>query len=70
MRYLSKLIVLIFFSKLAFAFHEVEVANEDVAALGGLWTQIYVYEEYCADDQYYTVLFDRLMVSPRFERYR
>ena len=68
-RYLSKLIVLIFFSKLAFAFHEVEVANEDVAALGGLWTQIYVYEEYCADDQYYTVLFDRLMVSPRFERY-
>ena len=69
MRYLSKLIVLIFFSKLAFAFHEVEVANEDVAALGGLWTQIYVYEEYCADDQYYTVVFDRLMVSPRFERY-
>ena len=68
-RYLSKLIVLIFFSKLAFAFHEVEVANEDVAALGGLWTQIYVYEEYCADDQYYTILFDRLMVSPRFKRY-
>ena len=69
MRYLSKLIVLIFFSKLAFAFHEVEVANEDVAALGGLWTQIYVYEEYCADNQYYTVIFDRLMASPRFDRY-
>ena len=26
-------------SKFAFAFHDVEVANEDVAALGGLWTQ-------------------------------
>ena len=35
-------------SKFALAFHDVEVANEDVAALGGLWTQIYVYEEYCA----------------------
>ncbi len=33
-------------SKFALAFHDVEVANEDVAALGGLWTQIYVYEEY------------------------
>ena len=69
MKYLLKAILLIFFSKLAFAFHEVEVANEDVAALGGLWTQIYVYEEYCADNQYYTVVFDRLMESPRFERY-
>ena len=69
MKNLLKLILLILYSKLALAFHEVEVANEDVAALGGLWTQIYVYEEYCADDQYYNVLFDRLMVSPRFERY-
>ena len=69
MKIVLKIIILIFFSKLAFAFHEVEVANEDIASLGGLWTQIYVYEEYCADNQYYTVLFDRLMVSPRFERY-
>ena len=69
MKNLLKLILLILHSKLALAFHEVEVANEDVAALGGLWTQIYVYEEYCADNQYYTVVFDRLMESPRFERY-
>ena len=33
----------LFLSKFALAFHDVEVANEDVAALGGLWTQIYVF---------------------------
>ena len=32
----------LFLSKFAFAFHDVVVANEDVAALGGLWTQIYI----------------------------
>ena len=69
MKNLLKLILLIFFNKLAFAFHDVEVSNEDVATLGGLWTQIYVYEEYCADNQYYALIFDRLMVSPRFVRY-
>ena len=69
MKLLLKIIIFIFFSKLAFAFHEVEVANEDIASLGGLWTQIYVYEEYCTDNQYYTVIFDRLVVSPRFDRY-
>ena len=69
MKNLLKLILLIFFYKLAFAFHDVEVSNEDVATLGGLWTQIYVYEEYCADNQYYALIFDRLMVSPRFVRY-
>ena len=42
MKNLLQLILLILYSKLALAFHEVEVANEDVAALGGLWTQIYV----------------------------
>ena len=56
-------------SKFALAFHDVEVANEDVAALGGLWTQIYVYEEYCADNQYYEVILDSLPNSPRFDRY-
>jgi hypothetical protein len=57
-RILRSLVLLMFFSKFAFAFHDVEVANEDVAALGGLWTQIYVYEEYCADNQYYGVILD------------
>ena len=59
----------LFLIKFTFAFHDVEVANEDVAALGGLWTQIYVYEEYCADNQYYEVILDRLPNSPRFDRY-
>ena len=69
MKILFKLSLLIFFNKLAFAFHDVEVADEEVAALGGLWTQIYVYEEYCADNQYYELILDRLPSSPRFDRY-
>ena len=52
-----------------FAFHYVKAANEDVAALDGLWTQIYVYEEYCSDNQYYEVILDRLPYSPIFYRY-
>ena len=67
--FLIPLIFLFFLSKFALAFHDVEVANEDVAALGGLWTQIYVYEEYCADNQYYEVILDRLPNSPRVDRY-
>ena len=66
---IPSIFLFLFLSKFAFAFHDVEVANEDVAALGGLWTQIYVYEEYCADNQYYEVILDRLPNSPRFDRY-
>tara|TARA_B100001121_G_C18631371_1_gene594547 strand:- start:346 stop:699 length:354 start_codon:yes stop_codon:yes gene_type:complete len=53
----------------SFAFHDVEVANEEIAVLGGVWTQIFTYEEYCFDNQYYDTVIDRLMISPRFERY-
>ena len=69
MKNLLVLIILIFINKLAFAFHDVDVANEEIAVLGGLWTQIYVYEEYCADNQYYEIIIDRIPNSPRFVRY-
>jgi hypothetical protein len=55
-RFLRNLVLLLFLNKLALAFHDVEVANEDIASLGGLWTQIYVYDEYCADNQYYEII--------------
>ncbi|GIR68567.1 MAG: hypothetical protein CM15mP73_3880 [Hyphomicrobiales bacterium] len=29
----------------------------------------FAYEEYCFDNQYYDTVIDRLMISPRFERY-
>ena len=37
--------------------------------MGGLWIQIFVYEESCVDNRYYTLITDRLLESPRFERY-
>ena len=69
MKIILRTLLFLFFCKFAFAFHEVDVANEEVAVLGGLWTQIYVYEEYCADNQYYQIILERLPNSPRFERY-
>ena len=69
MKIIPRILLFLFFSKFAFAFHDVDVANEEVAVLGGLWTQIYVYEEYCADNQYYDIILERLPNSHRFERY-
>tara|TARA_B100000575_G_scaffold281980_1_gene273132 strand:- start:453 stop:809 length:357 start_codon:yes stop_codon:yes gene_type:complete len=66
---IKKLIVFYFFTNPALAFHDVEVSNEEIASLGGLWVQIYVYEESCIDNQYYTLITERLLESPRFARY-
>ncbi len=66
---LKKIIVSFFFINPALAFHDVEVSNEDIATLGGLWVQIFAYEENCIDNQYYTLIIERLQSSPRFERY-
>ena len=66
---IKNFLVFLFFANPALAFHEVDVSNQDIASLGGLWVQIYVYEENCIDNQYYTLITERLMESPRFERY-
>ena len=65
----KSIIASLFIVNSSFAFHDVEVANEEIAVLGGVWTQIFAYEEYCFDNQYYDTVIDRLMISPRFERY-
>ena len=69
LKLIKKFFILIFFANPALAFHDVEVSNQDIATLGGLWIQIYVYEENCIDNQYYTLITERLLESPRFERY-
>ena len=69
LKLIKKIIVCLFFAKNALAFHYVEVSNEEIATLGGLWVQIFVYEENCIDNQYYTLITERLLESPRFERY-
>ncbi len=66
---LIKKIIVFFFVNPVLAFHDVEVSNEDIATLGGLWIQIFVYEENCIDNQNYTLIIERLQASPRFERY-
>ena len=66
---IKKIIVLLFITNPSLAFHDVEVSNEEIATLGGLWVQIFVYEENCIDNQYYTLITERLLESPRFERY-
>ena len=53
----------------SFAWHETKVSNEDVAVLGGLWVQIFVYEQHCQDNQYYQTVIERLPLSPRFNQY-
>ena len=65
----KSIIASLFIVNSSFAFHDEEVANEEIAVLGGVWTQIFAYEEYCFDNQYYETVIDRLMISPRFERY-
>ena len=42
----------------SFAWHETKVSNEDVALLGGLWVQIFVYEQHCQDNQYYQTVIE------------
>ena len=69
LKLIKKITVFLFFVNPALAFHDVEVSNEDIATLGGLWVQIFVYEENCIDNQYYTLIIERLQESPRFERY-
>ena len=53
----------------SFAWHETKVSNEDVAVLGGLWVQIFVYEQHCQDNQYYQTVIERLPLSQRFDQY-
>ena len=69
MKIFKKTFLFLLCCNFAYAFHDVEVANEEIAVLGGLWTQIYVYEEYCSDNQYYEIILERLPESPRFNRY-
>ena len=69
MKIIKKTFLFLLCCNFAFAFHDVEVANEEIAVLGGLWTQIYVYEEYCSDNQYYEIILERIPESPRFNRY-
>ena len=66
---IKKIFLCIFFVNPVLAFHDVEVSNQEIATLGGLWFQIYMYEENCIDNQYYTLITERLLESPRFERY-
>ena len=65
------LFVLIYFFSIntSSALHDTEVSNEIIAMIGGVWVQIYVYEQNCADNQYYPVVMERLEVSPRFKQY-
>ena len=65
------LFVLIYFFSIntSSAWHDTEVTNENIAMLGGVWVQIYVYEQNCADNQYYPAVMERLEVSPRFKQY-
>tara|TARA_B100000963_G_C22320091_1_gene533956 strand:+ start:189 stop:575 length:387 start_codon:yes stop_codon:yes gene_type:complete len=65
------LIILTYFFSInnSSALHETEVSNEVIATLGGVWVQIYVYEQHCADNQYYTAVIERLEASPRFKKY-
>jgi len=69
LKLIKKITVFLFFINPVLAFHDVEVPKEDIATLGGLWVQIFVYEENCIDNQYYTLITERLQESPRFERY-
>ena len=69
MKIIKKTFLFLLCCNFAFAFHDVEVANEEIAVLGGLWTQIFVFEEYCSDSEYYQTILDRVPISPRFERY-
>ena len=66
---LKSIVASLFIVNSSFAFHDVEVANEEIAVLDGVWTQTFAYEEYCFDHQYYDTVIYRLMISPRFERY-
>ena len=66
---IKKILAFSFFVNPALAFQDVDVSNEDIATLGGLWVQIYVYQENCIDNQYYNLITERLQESPRFERY-
>ena len=69
LKLIKKITVFLFFINPVLAFHDVEVSNENIATLGGLWVQILVYEENCIDNQYHTLITKRLQESPRFERY-
>ena len=53
----------------SFAWHETNATNENVSVLGGLWVQIFVYEQHCQDNQYYQTVIERLPSSPRFNQY-
>lgn len=63
------IILLLLLNNFAYAFHDTEVENNTISALGGLWTQIFVYEQECTDNQYYNQIIKRLNESPRFKKY-
>ena len=54
---IKSIIAALFIINSSFAFHDVEVANEEIAVLGGVWTQIFAYEEYCFDNRYFCLLY-------------
>ena len=66
-----KKIILLFFLLInpGNAFHDTDVAEKDIAMLGGVYTQMIVYSQMCTDDQYYSQVINRLNESPRFLRY-
>ena len=69
--FLMKKLILLFFLLInpSNAFHDTDVAEKDIAMLGGVYTQIIVYSQMCSDDQYYSQVINRLNESPRFLRY-
>ena len=67
---MKKIILLLFLlNNVGHAFHDTEVAEKDIAMLGGVWTQMIVYSQMCSDNQYYSQVIDRLNESPRFQKY-
>ncbi len=69
MKKLLFILIYFFLINSSSAFHDTKASNEDIASLGGLWVQIYVYEENCSDNQYYSAVIERLGISPRFKKY-
>jgi hypothetical protein len=57
------------FSNSAMAFHDTPISNQNIAFLGGLFTQVFVYEQQCGEHQHFNTVVERLPNSPRFEQY-
>jgi hypothetical protein len=60
---------IVLFPSNTFAWHEIKVTNETIANLGGVFAQIFIYEENCKDHKNYSTISERLPNSSRFNRY-